>query len=229
MKFLLTFIAVAAILVAQDHPQPAAQPQSEPVTAPGGAQSHGDKTGHATGEAGQAGHEGGEHAGGGHAAMPNEIWWKWANFAILAGVLGYMINKTAGPFFASRRQAVEQGIAGAAQMKADAESRADAIEKKIANLSVEVDALRRGSQDEMLAEGERLRSETGQALAKIQQQAQAEIASATKAARADLKAYSAELAVKLAENQIREQMDTQTQERLAASFVDDLKGKAALN
>ena len=74
-----------------------------------------------------------------------------------------------------------------------------------------------------------MRKETEQSLAKLQAQAQAEIASATKAARQELKAYSAELALKLAERKIEQQMNPELQKQLTDGFVSDLKRKAGLN
>src|SRR5438552_3059585 len=41
--------------------------------------------------ASSAEHKGGEE----HSEAPSELW-KWANFAMLAGVLGYLIGKNAG-------------------------------------------------------------------------------------------------------------------------------------
>ena len=62
--------------------------------------------------------------------MPNEIWWKWANFAVLAAGLGYLVAKNAGPFFRSRSEEIQKGIKDAAQVRAEAEARASAIEKR---------------------------------------------------------------------------------------------------
>jgi F0F1-type ATP synthase membrane subunit b/b' len=50
--------------------------------------------------------------------------------------------------------------------------------------------------------------------------AELEIAAAAKAARRDLKAFSAELAVSLAEKKI--QIDPETDQRLVSTFVSDL-------
>ena len=67
--------------------------------------------------------------------MPHELLWKLANFAVLAGGLGYLIAKNAGPYFRTRGEDIQQGIVDAAQVRAEAEVRAAAIEKKIGNLS----------------------------------------------------------------------------------------------
>jgi F0F1-type ATP synthase membrane subunit b/b' len=116
-------------------------------------------------------------------------------------------------------------------MKADADARAAEIDRKIASLSSEVEALRRGSREEMNAEAARVRAETEQHLTKIQAQAEAEIAAAAKTASQGLKAHAAELALKLAEDQLRGRLGPQDQNALVRSFVRNLdaNGKASLS
>ena len=155
--------------------------------------------------------------------MANEIWWKLANFAVLAGGIGYFAGKYGGPFFRSRTEEIQQGIRDAAEVRAEAEARAAAIESKIGNLSGEIEGLKTTSKAEIAAEGARVQAETQAQIAKVQAQAEMQIASAAKNATLELKAYSAQLALELAEKQIREKLDGRTQEELANSFVNDLR------
>jgi F-type H+-transporting ATPase subunit b len=185
----------------------------------------------ATAEHGAAHAEEAVKHGEGHAqaAMPNEIWWKWANFALLAIGLGYLIGKNAGPFFQARSEEIRKGIAESTAARAEAEARAAEIERRVANLSAEVDSLRIKSREEIGREGERVRAETEAQIRKVQAQAQAEIASAAKHATQELKAYSAELALGLAERQIRDRLNQPEQDQLTESFVTGLRSKAELN
>jgi F0F1-type ATP synthase membrane subunit b/b' len=75
----------------------------------------------------------------------------------------------------------------------------------------------------MEAEDRRLREETAQQLVKIQSQAEREIGSAVKGARTELKAYAAELALELAEKQLRARMTAEAERGLVAGFVRDLE------
>lgn len=165
--------------------------------------------------------------GEGHAAeaLPNEIWWKWANFALLAVILGWLIRKNAGPFFTARTEAIRSGIAEASKVQAEAEARAAEIERRVGNLSGQVEEMRRQSREEIAREGERVRAETETSIRKIQAQSEAEIASATKHAAQELKAYSAKLALDLAERQIRDRMTQGVQEEITNAFVTELRGK----
>ncbi len=182
----------------------------------------------------KAGEKAGEHAESAEQnEMPNEIWWKWANFGILVIGLAYLVAKNAGPFFASRSAEIQKGITDAAAVKAEAEARARSIEERVANLAAEVQALRKSSQEEIAEEGARISAETAHTIARMQAQAEHEIASAAKNASLDLKAQAAELAMSIAEQEIRGRMTPQTQDGLVNSFVQDLqqeaKTKAALN
>jgi F-type H+-transporting ATPase subunit b len=151
------------------------------------------------------------------------IWWKWVNFLILAGGLGYLISKSAPAFFAQRSKEIEESLLDAAKAKQDAEARAAAIEKRLATLDREVEGLRQTARAETAAEGERLSLETERHLQRIQQQAAQEIELMTNAARADLHKYSALLALELAEQRIHSRLTKDVQEELVDGFLQDLR------
>jgi len=162
---------------------------------------------------------------GGHEAVePDMTNWKWANFAILAAALGFLIVKNAGPFFASRSIEIRKGIEDATKLRADAEARAAAMDARLANLGVEVEAMRKAAKDEAAQEGARIRQETERELAKIQTHADQEIANALKTAQIELKSYSAQLAVELARKKVRDRMTPADQDSLVQAFTADLGG-----
>ncbi len=148
--------------------------------------------------------------------------WEWANFVVLAGGLGYLAGKNGGPFFAARSGKIRQDMMEAAALRKDAEARAAEIERRLANLASDIAALRDEARNETQAETERIALQTAAESAKIQAHAEQEIASAAKAARTDLRRYAAQLAVELAERQIRARMTPDTQDELVRGFVRDL-------
>ena len=154
------------------------------------------------------------------------IWWKWANFLILAGVLGYLIRKNAGPAYRSQSESIRRGITEAAKVKQDAEARAVQIENRLAGIQTEIEAMRSNARTEMAAEAARITQETERHLSRLQQQSEQEIELMSKAARQQLKAYSAELALHLAEQQIRGRMNKETQDALVKVFIQDLAHEA---
>src|ERR1700737_688429 len=76
------------------------------------------------------------------------IAWKWVNFLILAGGLGYLISKHAPAYFAQRSREIEASLLEAAKTKQDAEARAAAIEKRLADLDREIQSLPQAAQAE---------------------------------------------------------------------------------
>jgi len=90
----------------------------------------------------------------GHEAEASDPWlgWKWANFAILAIGLGYLIRKSAPAFFKQRSEEIQKGIADAAREKKDAEVRAAAIELRLKGLDKEIEALRTNARAEIAAD-----------------------------------------------------------------------------
>ena len=155
--------------------------------------------------------------------------WKWVNFAILAGALGYLIGKQAPPFFKSRNGQIQRDLHEAAKLKAEAEERAAAMEKRVAGLSAEVERLRQEARQQMEHEAERIRQDTASQIARVQRGAEQEIGSLAKHAAAELKAYSAELAIDLAKQRLQAQMNPDTQSMLIDRFAHDLDAKGVRN
>jgi len=155
--------------------------------------------------------------------------WKWINFLILAGGLGYLMAKNLPAFFQSRTASIQKGIAEAQLMKQDAERRAADMDRRMSALGAEIDKFRAASQAEMQQEGERIRQETAAQIRKLEQQAEVEIESAGKTARRELKSYAADLALDLAEQRVRARLDGKTEAALVDSFVADLKRRESNN
>jgi F-type H+-transporting ATPase subunit b len=160
------------------------------------------------------------------AAELRTLLWKSANFIILAAALGYVIRKKGGPFFAARTASIRRGLDEAARMRKEAEARYAETEQRLANIGAEIEGLRERARKEAAAEGERTRQELQRDIAAIQARTEHEIESATKAARQQLRAYSAELALGLAEGKIRERMTPETEGALVGAMVRDLEARA---
>lgn len=153
--------------------------------------------------------------------------WKLANFLILAGVAGYFLYKKGGGFFAGRTAGIQRGLVEAAQLKAQAEARYADMERRLAGLAVEIEALRQQAGEESGAERRRVCQDTERDLQKLQAQAEQEIAAMAKGARQQLRAYSAELAVGLAAGKIHARLTPETDRALVASLVRELGNREA--
>ncbi len=154
--------------------------------------------------------------------------WKWANFLLLAGLLTWAGRKSAAAFFAARSLEIRRSLVEAQEAQANAERRASEVDRRLASLGAEIEALRREAAAEQEAEAGRARREMAAELAKIERHAEREIAAAVKQARLDLKRYSAELALQLAERKIAARMTPPTQEALIDSFARQMDGSAPI-
>jgi F-type H+-transporting ATPase subunit b len=147
------------------------------------------------------------------------IFWDWANFLLLAGGLGYVIKKNAGPYFAQRSLEIRKGMAEAEAARAASDAKVAEVDRRLANLQTEIEALRRGAQQEAEEDAQRVRHEAAAEMAKVQSHVAEEIAAAAKSATLDLRRHSAELALGLAEQKIAARLSPEMQNRLVGRFV----------
>jgi F-type H+-transporting ATPase subunit b len=150
------------------------------------------------------------------------IWWKWANFAILAVGIGYLIGKNVPPLFRKQSDEIQSALAEAAKIKQEATAYAASVEARLANLQREIEDLRKTAHAEMTAESERVRRETEHHLQRIREQSVQEVALMTRGAKDGLRKYAAELAIGLAEQRISARMNPDTQEKLVNGFLHEL-------
>lgn len=175
----------------------------------------------AAAEQGAHGESGGGH-GGGHGAA-NLDFWKWINFGILAGLIGYALYKKGGGFFTARTAEIRRDLDSSAKLKLDAEARYADVERRLAKLDDEIADLKAQARTESEAEGRRIRQETEREIAKIRSQAEQDIASAGTAAQQELRAYAASIAVNLAERRIRERLTPETDSALVGRVAADIE------
>ena len=163
---------------------------------------------------------------GGNAATERatEIF-KWINFAIVAGLIGWVFGKKLPSVFRQRAEAVSSAVTSATSAKAAANAQLRDAETRLANLQKEVVELRALAQKEAAAEVERLRAATQSDAQKIAAAAKAEIEAAERAARLELKALAANLAVDGAESLLAKQLTPKAQESLISNFVKSLEGR----
>jgi F-type H+-transporting ATPase subunit b len=150
---------------------------------------------------------------------------KWINFAIVAGVIIWVFGKVLPPKFRSNANKISSAISNATAAKTEADRQLREAETKLANLQQEVAELRAFVQREGTDEAERIRALTQSDAQKILLAAKAEIEAAERAARLELKAIAAKLAVDGAESLLAKQLTPQAQESLVSAFVKSLDGR----
>lgn len=166
-----------------------------------------------------------EESGGKGAENAAEIF-RWINFAILAGVLVWVFAKVLPPVFHRNAERISSAITKATAEKNDADRRVREAQSKLAHLEQEVAALRAAAERESAAEGDRIRALAQTEARKVAVAAQAEIAATERAARMELKALAARLAVDGAESLLAKQLTSAAaQDSLMDAFVKNLEGR----
>jgi F-type H+-transporting ATPase subunit b len=150
---------------------------------------------------------------------------KWINFAIVAGVIIWVFGKVLPPKFRSSANKIGSAISNATSAKTEADRQLREAETKLANLQKEVAELRAFAEREGAGEAERIRALAKSDAQKIFLAAKAEIEATERAARLELKAIAAKLAVDGAETLLAKQLTPQAQESLVSAFVKSLDGR----
>ena len=150
---------------------------------------------------------------------------KWINFAIVAAALIWLFAKKLPVVFRGNADKISSAITKATAAKEEAERQVREAEAKLANLKQEIAALQATAKREAAEEGERIRALAQSDVKKVGIAAQAEIGAAERAARMELKALAASLAVDGAESLLAKQLTPAAQESLVDSFVKSLEGR----
>ena len=142
------------------------------------------------------------------------------NFAILAAAIFWASKKNLPAMFRSRTVSIQRAMEEARKASTEANRRLSEIEARLSRLDVEIGEMRMAAEKEAAAEEERIKAAADEDARKIVESAEQEITAAAKAARRDLTAYAADLAVTLAKKQIH--VDVATDQRLVRGFADQL-------
>ncbi|MFI5095373.1 MAG: hypothetical protein ACHQIK_18205, partial [Candidatus Acidiferrales bacterium] len=163
---------------------------------------------------------------GSNAAAKNaDNIFKWINFAIVVGILIWLFAKKLPAWFRGNAESISSAIAKATAAKEEAERQVREAEAKLAHLQQEIATLQAAAQHDTAAEAEHIRSTTQVDARKVGIAAQAEIEAAERAARLELKALAASLAVDGAESLLVKQLTPAAQESLVDTFVKSLEGR----
>ena len=150
---------------------------------------------------------------------------KWIHFLILAVVFVWLFKKVLPPIFRRKADIISEAIAKATAAKTEAERQLKEAAVKLTRLEQEVAEFRAAAQREAQTELERLRKLTQLDVEKTGLAAKAEIDAAERAARVELKALAAKLAVDGAESLVAKQMTPAVQDALMRKFVQSLEGR----
>jgi len=152
--------------------------------------------------------------------------WKFVNLAVFAFVLILAMRKffRVPEMFKDRKETIKRELARAQKERDAAVAKLKEVEERLARLDGEVRDVKERSKVEAAEERERIARSTETEVAKLSEQAQREIENAGKAARKELRRYTAEQSAKMAERLIRREMQPEDDARLITRNIEELGG-----
>lgn len=142
------------------------------------------------------------------------------NFVVIAGAMVWAGKKFLPGIFRDRTAAIQKAMQEAQKASAEARQKLAEIEARLQKLDVEIGMMRDAAEKEAAGEEARIKAATEEDAHKILAAAEQEIAAAAKAARRQLTAHAADLAVGLAQKQIK--VDAATDKTLVHNFAGQL-------
>jgi F-type H+-transporting ATPase subunit b len=142
------------------------------------------------------------------------------NFAVIAGVIIWASRKFLPGIFRDRTAAIQKAMQEAQMASEEARRKLADIESRLQRLDAEIGMMRNAAENEAAAEEARIKAAAEEDARKIVASAEQEIVAAGKAARRQLTAYAADLAVGLAQKQIH--VDAATDQALVRNFAGQL-------
>ena len=141
------------------------------------------------------------------------------NFVLMMGILFYITRTPISDFLKMRAGRIRKELDDATQAQAEARARFEQLEARLNNFEQELNALKAEGLADAEGEARLLAERTEQDIQQIKANAERTIREEVRKAKVALQAQAVELAVNIAEEQIRGQMTPSDSDRLAQAFL----------
>ncbi|MBK8407506.1 MAG: ATP synthase F0 subunit B [Sandaracinaceae bacterium] len=162
-----------------------------------------------------------------HNEHITELYGSVFNFLILFGIFVWVIKTKVNPQLAKKREDMQEAMAEAARLKAEAEAKQREFQSRLERLDDELDAIRTDMVKAGEAERDRIVAEAEKKASRIRKDADFVIAQRFKQLREDLTKEAVESAMVAAEAVLREKATPADQTRLADVYLARLNEVAA--
>lgn len=146
----------------------------------------------------------------------------FANFVVLAVLVGWFLAKTLPKTFRSRSTAIQKNLVDARTATEEAGARLRIVEERLSKLDEQIAAMRAQAEKDSLQDEQRIRASVEEDKKKILATAEQEIAAATALAHRQIKQYAAELAIDQAARKLV--VTAETDRLLVQRFASRLMG-----
>lgn len=150
--------------------------------------------------------------------------WKFINLAIFITLILYFVKKPLSDAFKAKRDAIRADLIRAEEEKKAALARFTSAEARLASLDNERQLILNKAKAEADAEARRIAEAAEAEVAKLKDQTSGEITRLTQLAKLDLKRFSAEESIRLAEEKLRSKIDPSADASLVKSGISAIGG-----
>lgn len=154
-----------------------------------------------------------------HGEVVRETLWQAFNLGVIVAILVYFGRKPISAFFAARRQGIQTQLSQAAELLDRAEHRNSDLQRRLVDLSAELDSIREVSSRRAEEEAMRILAEARATADRIRRDAQAAVDQELRRAQSKLREEAADLALELAASKLMSGVTESDRDRLVDEFI----------
>lgn len=160
-------------------------------------------------------------AGGGDADHDpvTEAIYQAINLVLIVGVIVFFGRGPITEFFKARRQGIQTDLSKAAELLSAAEQRNAELQRRLVDLSSEVEEIRQGATRRAEEESERILADARATADRIRSDARAAVDQELRRAQAELRDEAADLALEIAAKKLSDTVGDGDRERLMDEFI----------
>lgn len=152
--------------------------------------------------------------------------WRFFNLGLFALVMYYILRKPLSEAFKAKREAIRAELIQAEEEKQAALVELEGAESDLEKIESEKGRLLERARNDAKMERERIAGQAEETVNRMRAQAESELVRSRKLAKLDLRRYSAEESVRLAEEKIRSVMSEQKDAELVRAATRSIGGMA---
>ncbi len=161
-------------------------------------------------------------AGGGHAdsgALLKDFFWRILNFVIMAGILIYFVTKPVKNALKGRSETIASDLEEAQKAREEAESKFAEYDEKLNKAEAEIEQIAADLKKEGEIERDKIIAAAREQAEKIKKEAEKSAAFEVARARAELQQEAARLAVELAEELLKKNVNDKDQSNMVDEYM----------
>lgn len=160
-------------------------------------------------------------AGGGKSdeELVKEAIFQGINLLIILGLIVYFARKPIVQFFAERRQGIQSELTEAASLLEQAEKRNSELQRRLVDLSSEIEGIKDAAGRRAEEEAERIIADARATAERIRRDASAAVDQELRRAQTELREEAADLALEIASRKLSDHVSDSDRDRLIDEFI----------